>query len=77
MICGATEVYLESYFPLEDEHMIVDLSDVDCEVGQNVSEIIGMNDVVFDIDNKSLTNRPDCGVITASQENWRPFTDAR
>lgn len=59
MICGATEVYLESYFPLEDEHMIVDLSDVDCEVGQNVSEIIGMNDVVFDIDNKSLTNRPD------------------
>lgn len=59
MICGATEVYLDSYFPPKDETEIVDLSNVDCEVGQNIAEVIGMNDVVFDIDNKSLTNRPD------------------
>lgn len=59
MICGATEVYLDSYFPPKDETEIVDLSDVDCEVGQNIAEVIGMDDVVFDIDNKSLTNRPD------------------
>lgn len=59
MICGATEVYLNTYFPTDDERVIVDLSDVDCEVGQCIADIIGMNDVVFDIDNKSLTNRPD------------------
>ena len=59
MICGATEVYLDTYFPVDDERLIVDLSDVDCEVGQNIADVIGMNDVVFDIDNKSLTNRPD------------------
>ena len=29
MICGATEVYLEDYFPPKDESEIVDLSEVD------------------------------------------------
>ena len=59
MICGATEVYMEHFFPTDDERIIVDLSDIDCEVGQCVAEVIGMDDVVLEVDNKSLTNRPD------------------
>lgn len=59
MICGAEEVYLESLFPAHDEKEIVDLKDIECKVGQNISEIIDMDDVVLEIDNKSLTNRPD------------------
>lgn len=59
MICGASEVYLDGFFPTEDERLIVDISDFDCYPGQNISELIGMNDFVLEVDNKSLTNRPD------------------
>ena len=57
MICGATEVYLDSYFPPKDESEIVDLKDIPCVVGQNIADVIGANDTVLEIDNKSLTNR--------------------
>lgn len=59
MICGASEVYLDGFFSTEDEHLIVDISDYDCYPGQNIAELIGMKDFVFEVDNKSLTNRPD------------------
>lgn len=59
MICGATEVYLDKFFPPKDEYEIVDLKGIDCKPGQNIADIICMDDVVFEIDNKSLTNRPD------------------
>lgn len=59
MICGATEVYLENFFPPKDEREIVDLKGVECTPGQNISDVVYMNDTVFEIDNKSLTNRPD------------------
>ena len=59
MICGATEVSLADYFTLEDERMIVDLSDYDCVPGQCVAEVFGLDDVILEVDNKSLTNRPD------------------
>ena len=61
MICGCTEVYLEDIFPTDDERVIVDFTDlgVECEVGQCVADVVGMNDIVFEVDNKSLTNRPD------------------
>ena len=59
MICGATEVYLDDFFPPKDELEIVDLSGIDCKPGQKVSELIDMDDTVLEIDNKSLSNRPD------------------
>jgi len=59
MICASTEVGLSDLFPLEDEHHIMDLSAFDIEPGQNIAEALGLSDVVFEIDNKSLTNRPD------------------
>ena len=59
MICNCDEVYLDKFFPTDDEEIIVDLKDVKCTPGQEVSELIEMDDVIFEIDNKSLTNRPD------------------
>ena len=59
MICGATEVYLDNFFPPKEDHEIVDLKGVECYPGQKISELICMEDTVIEIDNKSLTNRPD------------------
>ena len=59
MICGAEEVYLDNFFPAKEETEIVDLKGVDCYPGQNIAELVCMNDTVLEIDNKSLTNRPD------------------
>ena len=59
MICGAEEVYLENIFPAKEEAEIVDLAGINCYPGQSITEIIDMKDVVLEIDNKSLTNRPD------------------
>lgn len=59
MICGAEEVYLEDLYPTDDPTVIVDLGDIDATPGQNIADVIGMNDTVLEIDNKSLTNRPD------------------
>ena len=59
MICGAEEVYLEDLYPAADPTVIVDLGDIDATPGQNIADVIGMNDTVLEIDNKSLTNRPD------------------
>lgn len=59
MICGAEEVYLDKLFPPENDHAIVDLTGVDCKPGDNIADVICMNDTVIEIDNKSLTNRPD------------------
>ena len=59
MICGATEVYLENFFPPKDEREIVDLSGIKCKPGDEIADVVYMDDVVLEIDNKSLTNRPD------------------
>ena len=59
MICAACEVGLADLFPPSNEGEIVDLSDFDVSAGSNVAEALGLNDVILEIDNKSLTNRPD------------------
>lgn len=63
MICAANEIGLADLFPMSDEKEIVDLSSVaeECklEAGQPLATALGLDDVIFDIDNKSLTNRPD------------------
>ncbi|MBQ2639689.1 MAG: phenylalanine--tRNA ligase subunit beta [Bacilli bacterium] len=59
MICAASEVYLEDFFPSDNEYEIVDLKGVDCKPGDNIADIVEMNDTVLEIDNKSLSNRPD------------------
>ncbi len=59
MICASTEVGLADLFPLKDDHEIVDLSAFDVKAGQNVAVALGLDDIVLEIDNKSMTNRPD------------------
>lgn len=59
MICGATEVFLKDMFPPKDEREIVDLKGIDCKPGQNIADVLELADTILEIDNKSLTNRPD------------------
>ena len=59
MICASTEVYLSDFFLNEGEEEIVDLKGFDCKPGDSVADLFGMNDTVLEIDNKSLSNRPD------------------
>ncbi len=59
MICGASEVFLDKFFPPKDEKEIVDLKGIDCYPGQSIAEALCLDDIVLEIDNKSLTNRPD------------------
>lgn len=59
MICGADEIGLLDLFPKKEEKEIVDLSDLKLKVGKPLAEALKLNDVIFEIDNKSLSNRPD------------------
>ena len=59
MICASSEVYLSDFFQKEGETEIIDLKGFDCKPGDNVANLFGMNDTVLEIDNKSLSNRPD------------------
>ncbi len=59
MICASSEVYLSDFFPATDETEIIDLKEIDCKPGDNIADLIFMNDTVLEIDNKSLSNRPD------------------
>ncbi|MFH1291795.1 MAG: phenylalanine--tRNA ligase subunit beta [bacterium] len=59
MICSSTEIGLGEIFPLKNESEILDLSCLDEKPGTLLSTALGLDDVVFDIDNKSMTHRPD------------------
>ena len=59
MICASSEVYLSDFFQKEGETEIIDLKGFDCKPGDNIANLFGMNDTVLEIDNKSLSNRPD------------------
>lgn len=59
MICASTEIGLFDLFPFTEPATVVDLSAFDAEPGTNVAVALGIDDVIFEIDNKSLTNRPD------------------
>ena len=59
MICASSEVFLENFFPASSETEIVDLKGIDCKPGDLISDIMDLNDTILEIDNKSLSNRPD------------------
>lgn len=59
MICSAGEIYLEDLFPEEPEEYITDLSFLDALAGTPLAAALGFDDVILEIDNKSMTNRPD------------------
>ena len=59
MICASSEIGLFDLFPFEEEATIVDLSAFDAPAGTNVAVALGLDDMILEIDNKSMTNRPD------------------
>lgn len=59
MICGADEVGLADRFPKRSEKEIADLSDLKVKPGTPLADVVGQSDTVLEIDNKSLSNRPD------------------
>jgi len=59
MICASTEIGLSASFSLKSENDILDLTNLNLEVGEPLDKALDLKDVIFDIDNKSLTHRPD------------------
>ena len=53
MCCGGDEIGIS-----DDHSGIVEL-DEDAPVGKDIKEVLDIEDIIFEIDNKSLTNRPD------------------
>ena len=59
MICGAVEIGLADLFPTKEEAHILDLSNFDAPAGTPLADALDLNDIILEIDNKSMTNRPD------------------
>ena len=59
MICASSEIGLFDLFPFEEEATILDLSDFDAPAGTPLADALDLNDIILEIDNKSMTNRPD------------------
>ena len=59
MICAAVEIGLADLFPANNDHEIVDLSAFDVKAGTPLAEALDLDDIILEIDNKSMTNRPD------------------
>ncbi len=59
MICAAVEVGMADLFPAKDDHEIMDLTSFDAPAGTLLADALGLNDIILEIDNKSMTNRPD------------------
>jgi phenylalanyl-tRNA synthetase beta chain len=59
MICASSEVGLFDLFPFTDEATIMDLTHLDVAPGTPLADALELNDIILEIDNKSMTNRPD------------------
>lgn len=59
MICASDEIGLGDLFPASQEAEILDLSSFDVPAGTSLADALDMNDILLEIDNKSMTNRPD------------------
>jgi len=59
MICASSEVLLGDLFPAHEEAEVMDLSAFVAPAGTNLADALDLNDIILEIDNKSMTNRPD------------------
>ena len=60
MICASSELGLESLFPHKTEKEIIRLPESFADfVGKDLKESLGLNDIIFHIDNHAITHRPD------------------
>jgi phenylalanyl-tRNA synthetase beta chain len=59
MIAAASEIGLANLFPQASETEILDLSNFKLKTGQGLAEALELDDIIIDIDNKSINHRPD------------------
>jgi tRNA-binding EMAP/Myf-like protein len=59
MIVASSEIGLEKLFPAASDHEIIDLSDYNFKPGASLAESLNLTDTILEIDNKSMTHRPD------------------
>lgn len=59
MICASTEIGLGEMFPLKSEKEILNLNGWKIKPGQALSRALDLDDYILEIDNKSLSHRPD------------------
>lgn len=63
MICAASEIGLEKIFLAKEEKEIIDLTEYlhgnEKIIGRPLAQALGFDDVIFEIDNKTLSHRPD------------------
>ena len=59
MICASVEVGLADLFPAAEEHEIMDMTAFDVPAGTPIAKALDLDDIILEIDNKSMTNRPD------------------
>ena len=59
MMCGGSEIGLEQMFPSKGEKEILDFTELKFKPGMELKKALGLDDVILEIDNKSLSNRPD------------------
>ncbi|MBV9163292.1 MAG: phenylalanine--tRNA ligase subunit beta [Streptosporangiaceae bacterium] len=59
VICTAADLRLQRLYPGSPSGGALDLAETDAVVGTPVADALRWNDHVLEIDNKSLTNRPD------------------
>lgn len=59
MICASVELGLDELFPAGEEAEIMDISAFGAPAGTSLAKALDLDDVILEIDNKSMTNRPD------------------
>ncbi|UKI12201.1 MAG: hypothetical protein L6V84_05465 [Oscillospiraceae bacterium] len=59
MICASVEVGLADLFPAHEEAEIMDITAFRAPAGTPLAQVLDLDDVILEIDNKSMTNRPD------------------
>ena len=61
MICAPNEIGLENLFSEYSEGEILDLSSIanSSDIGYPISEVLGLNDTLIEVENKNITHRPD------------------
>jgi len=59
MICASVEVGLADLLPAAEEHEIMDVTSFGAPAGTPLAVALDLDDIILEIDNKSMTNRPD------------------
>ncbi|MEG1641739.1 MAG: phenylalanine--tRNA ligase subunit beta [Synergistaceae bacterium] len=59
MICSSGEIGLSDLFPASRPAEITDLTEFNITPGTPLAEALNLDDIILEIDNKSMTNRPD------------------